>query len=711
MKRQQITGYIVAFIFLGLSCYTFLQGERIDEALNSIQIDAVTDDDELIGFHQNESWLVLLVDFSHDPSSESDLNVAKQLLEENAVDYFEQSTRSSVQLNIIVHEEITRASNPLSYYGGDEGSERDTNQGEFMPTILADEVVSNVANSVDWDQFDINGDMVVDRLLILHSTKGQEEGLTKSNRIWSHFTYFDEPILTDSNYKINHYTMASLRSGQNGIGTVLHEMLHQMGAADLYPEDGSEFDYWKGVGVWDIMSSGNWNDDGRTPSLPTAATMELIGSPVHNDVILEWPVDSVSPCFGQSITMEGRSQGGSALKIPISDSEFIWIELRTDFGFDSSLPSEGFLVVYQDTSVGNLEENSVNQNPFSPYLKVIEADRGNDMGQGINEGESDDLFKNDTKFGAEGVEIYTHDGIRVGWTAEVIVNETTNEIHFVSENCSQFLSIDLDDFGTVLQPSDEFIIEGTFEQPCEVTLETNDGRTTQVEIFDSKIEIHFDGDAQPEDLVELEGEIKCQNGQIILKHQLLYSEIIPQQRDVFKTDIRYDESTQIEIEIPILGVGSQTFDVRIEGPLSRLTEEMYSIELDSLTNSIELIIQPNGLLVSNMIVEGTIILELGNLKEWRYEVFLTTDSNNQFSDLFERPSIVFTIFLGFTSLVYFVSTTFSYWKDKTTKENNQTVMSSNVQLPYSVQQRIGEVDAWGRVIDSNQDEFQRDNVI
>ncbi len=711
MKRQQITGYILAFILLGLSCYTFLQGERIDNALNSIQIDVATEDDELIGFHQNESWLVLLVDFSHDPSSESDLDVAKQLLEENAIDYFEQSTMSQVQLNIIVHNEITRASHPLSYYGGDDGSTRDTNQGEFMPTFLAGEVVSNVANSVDWDQFDINDDMVVDRLLILHSTRGQEEGLTKSNRIWSHFTYFEEPILTDSKYKINHYTMASLRSGQNGIGTVIHEMLHQMGAADFYPEDGSEFDYWKGVGVWDIMSSGNWNDDGRTPSLPTAPTMELIDSPIHNDVILEWPVDSVSPCFGQSISMDGRSEGGSALKIPISDSEFIWIELRTAFGFDSSLPSEGFLVLYQDTSVGNLEENSVNQNPFSPYLMVIEADKGNDLGQGINEGESDDLFKNDTKFGAEGVEIYTHDGIRVGWTAEVILNETAKEIHFVSQNCSQFLSIDLEDFGTVLQPSDPFIIEGTFEQPCEVTLVTNDARTSQIEIFESKIKVQFDENAQPDDLVELQGEIDCQNGHIFLKHQLLYSEIIPQQREVFKTDINYDQNTQIEVEIPVVGVGSQTFDVRIEGPLSRLTEDMYSIELDSTTNSIQLTIQPNGLLVSNMIVEGTIILELGNLKEWRYDVFLTTESNNEFSDLFDRPSIVFTIFLGFTSLVYFVSTTFAYWKDKTTNEDNKTMMSSTILPSPSVHQRIDEVDAWGRVIDTNQDEFQRDNVI
>jgi hypothetical protein len=112
-----------------------------------------------------------------------------------------------------------------------------------------------------------------------------------------------------------------------------------------------------------------------------------------------------------------------------------------------------------------------------------------------------------------------------------------------------------------------------------------------------------------------------------------------------------------------------------------------------------------------MIVEGTIILELGNSKEWRYEVFLTTDSNNQFSDLFERPSIAFTIFLGFTSLVYFVSTSFAYWKDKTTDVSKKTVTPSVATPPDSVHQQINEVDAWGRVIDTHQDEFQRDNVM
>jgi len=104
-------------------------------------------------------------------------------------------------------------------------------------------------------------------------------------------------------------------------------------------------------------------------------------------------------------------------------------------------------------------------------------------------------------------------------------------------------------------------------------------------------------------------------------------------------------------------------------------------------------------------------LELGNVKEWRYDVFLTTDNNNQFSDIFDRPSIVFTIFLGFTSLVYFVSTSFAFWKDKTTKSDMNSVISTTFQPSISVQQSIDEVDAWGRIIDTNQDEFQRDKVI
>ena len=108
------------------------------------------------------------------------------------------------------------------------------------------------------EQYDYNGDGVIDRFLILHSTLAQEQGSGSTNRIWSHFTSFSEPI-EKSEFTFEHYTMSSMRHGINGFGTILHEMMHQFGAYDLYPVHDSGYSgAWKGIGVWDIMASGNW---------------------------------------------------------------------------------------------------------------------------------------------------------------------------------------------------------------------------------------------------------------------------------------------------------------------------------------------------------------------------------------------------------------------------------------------------------------------
>ena len=101
-----------------------------------------------------------------------------------------------------------------------------------------------------------------------------------------------------------------MRHGVNGFGTILHEMMHQFGAYDLYPVHDSGYSgAWKGIGVWDIMASGNWNGGGDTPSLPTGPTMEAIGHVATQDVVLEWPDSAVGPCIGPSIGLDSRFAG------------------------------------------------------------------------------------------------------------------------------------------------------------------------------------------------------------------------------------------------------------------------------------------------------------------------------------------------------------------------------------------------------------------
>ena len=59
---------------------------------------------------------------------------------------------------------------------------------------LAEEVVNDHIEFADWEKYDLDKDGSVDRLLILHTSKGQEENPGQTNNIWSHFTTFDTPI-------------------------------------------------------------------------------------------------------------------------------------------------------------------------------------------------------------------------------------------------------------------------------------------------------------------------------------------------------------------------------------------------------------------------------------------------------------------------------------------------------------------------------------
>ena len=69
--------------------------------------------------------------------------------------------------------------------------------------------------------------------------------------------------------------MASLATGDSGFGTIIHEMLHQMGAYDLYPAHKCTRSL-EGVGDWDIMANGNWNGGGKWPALPSASTISVV---------------------------------------------------------------------------------------------------------------------------------------------------------------------------------------------------------------------------------------------------------------------------------------------------------------------------------------------------------------------------------------------------------------------------------------------------
>src|SRR2546427_328397 len=149
------------------------------------------------------------------------------------------------------------SAHPMSDYGADGSNPPDDANGPIYRLVT--ETVRLADPSVDFSQFDANGDGIVDHLTVVHAGAGQESG-GSSDLIWSHrWNVLDadptvpgyQPLRADG-VQVDGYTMVSESSP---VGVVAHEFGHDLGLPDLYDTDGSS----DGAGVWDPMSLGSWN--------------------------------------------------------------------------------------------------------------------------------------------------------------------------------------------------------------------------------------------------------------------------------------------------------------------------------------------------------------------------------------------------------------------------------------------------------------------
>lgn len=701
---QRLLTLLAALAFISVGGWSFLNQEIVDTWILERNFIETHDTDDLVGLQTNETWLVLIVDFESNPSNGVwGADEARSLLANRASDYFYQVSGNLTNVNLTVYPEVIRASNDLAYYGGDTSNRDVDADGTFMPEELAQEAVEGISTPVDWDPFDLDGDGTIDRLLILHTSKGQEENPGVKNRIWSHFTHFDSPINVAEGHTVEHYTMASLQTGTSGIGTIMHEMMHQMGAVDLYPvHDDSSFQTWKGLGDWDVMASGNWNGGGLWPALPSGGILDMIGANRTVELDLTWPSDSVSPCIGPTITLDGTSDSGDVLKVPIGKDESIYIERRSDSGYDTRLPGSGILVTYSDSSAGNIDRNEVNTNPNFPFLMVIEADGQQDLVSGSNEGEQSDLFSNGSNFGAEGIQIRTHDGVLVGWTASISGDDSQN-ITFTSTNCSPSFELDLPDYSATLLPNATIPVDLNHPGPCTSNLTSSDGRgisIVQNSLDSNEFFLQFTQGGMANSLTIVEGNIQCDNdGSYHIIYPVLTLNRIPIEAS-FKADISSVEPSKISVPIASLGENIQRISVEIEGPLSRIAEADDFVLL-STNGSYELNIQPNGLLSDNMLVRGELILSTEEGGEWVILVELSaSDEDDMLLSEWRTPGRV----LGIAGMLIGIYLVLGLRQNKPPRESKDDQPKPTNQIE---QKEIpsDNVDPWGRPVDRMNDSY------
>ena len=621
---RPVIGWSIAVVLSLLSVIAFANGEALNDWVEEHAITIQTSEEApLVGITEEESWLVVLIDFpDQNENVDCDQTRASNLIDQSAKDHINQGFGPQSTLEIDYHDRIVTTDFMMGDYGHDVDGENDVGRKGVSPHTLAEEIVNEIKDEIsDWSKYDLNDDGWIDRFLILHCAKPQEDGGGSNSRIWSHFSSIEETVELPDGLKISHYTIASQHSSNN-FGTIMHEMYHQLGAADLYAvHDDTVNHEWKGIGKWDIMASGNWNGNGAWPALPTSPSIELIGGIRHQEINLEWVPGT--DCLGPVYSFQGFAEGGTSLKIPMGDEEYIWIEYRSDFGYDSSLPGNGLLVLQQDLCAGEIEDNLVNSHPERAWLKVIEADGEQNMVAGNNEGEASDVFSDGDQFGSEGITIRNRDGILVDWVASVSVENGTPSVEFSSQKCGHITNFDLPDFGSVITLSDNIPLKGNCDDMTN-NLTSSDGRGLIIE--DEFIKFQTPGMKGVVGLIT--GEITCSQGTSFdIRHEFEILGNIPIESK-FEAKIDSVDSTVIKIPLEFDGEDSQMWLVGIDGPLSRVAETDIVQELED-GSVINLEISPSGLLSDGMIVRGEIILASDSGHNYHIDVKLISGGEEE----------------------------------------------------------------------------------
>lgn len=176
------------------------------------------------------------------------------------------------------------------------------------------------------------------------------------NTIWPHEYSLDEwgrPELSLDGVKINTYACSNEVNGSSeieGIGTICHEFSHCMGLPDLYD---TFYNGNFGMGQWDILSNGGWNDGGFQPA----------GYTSYEKMVCGWLQPEVLGDEAAEIaSMKPLSMNGGAYIIynKADSNEYYLLENRQPAGWDASLPGRGLLVLHVDYDQDVWEHNYVN---------------------------------------------------------------------------------------------------------------------------------------------------------------------------------------------------------------------------------------------------------------------------------------------------------------------------------------------------------------
>ena len=284
-------------------------------------------------------------------------------------DYFKDQSNGLFDLTFDVVGPV-QLRHDMAYYGKDtlnlRGSRTDVRAGQMVA-----EACMAIKDSVNFRDYDWDGDNVVDQVLVIYAGYGQASG-GSSNTIWPHewalqHSDYGRALRIDGNMLINTYACSNELNYNTtqlgGFGTACHEFTHCLGLPDMYDTSGKES---LGMGFYDLMSAGNYNGEGYVPAGYTSYEKMFVGWLTPQELTRDTTITGMKPL----------SEHGEAFIIrnDANPDEYYLLENRQRSGWDTHLPGEGLVVLHVDFDQMTWMTNRVNATPTHQRCTLVPAD-------------------------------------------------------------------------------------------------------------------------------------------------------------------------------------------------------------------------------------------------------------------------------------------------------------------------------------------------
>jgi len=246
-----------------------------------------------------------------------------------------------------------------------------------MVQALVIQAVNEVADSVDFTQYDWDGDGEADQVFLLYAGYGEAQGGPSwtiwpcEGRLSKQGGVRDLPVvdgITIDTFACSCELQGKSGTQIDGIGTICHEFTHCLGFPDFY--NASDFNDFC-MDVFDVMDYGAYNGNTYCPSGYTGYERWYCGWREPVELTEAQHIADWQPLVNEGETFILYNEG--------NHDEYYLLENRQYVGFDSCLYSHGLVVTHVDYDEYAWEHNQVNTNKNRQRMLLVPADNIRDI--------------------------------------------------------------------------------------------------------------------------------------------------------------------------------------------------------------------------------------------------------------------------------------------------------------------------------------------